>query len=118
MILPYSPGKWLSRASDLCLDGACGSSGHHATGLLKFRESQRIKLAVPSRLSMAHRGEGYAMSDHYSGFTVDLEAVRSFGVGLLSDLTAHLSPEHDQILRTFVDTPSFGIRTASPVIQD
>ena len=57
------------------------------------------------------------MSDHKSGFTVDLEAVRSFGAGLHADLTAHLSPEHDQILRTFVDTPSFGTRTASPVIQ-
>ena len=57
------------------------------------------------------------MSDHQSGFTVDLEAVRSFGAGLHADLTAHLSPEHDQILRTFVDTPSFGTRTASPVIQ-
>ena len=44
------------------------------------------------------------MSDHQSGFTVDLEAVRSFGAGLHADLTAHLSPEHDQILRTFVDT--------------
>jgi hypothetical protein len=57
------------------------------------------------------------MSDHQSGFTVDLEAVRSFGAGLHADLTAHLSPENDQILRTFVDTPSFGTRTASPDVQ-
>lgn len=57
------------------------------------------------------------MSDHHQGITVDLAAVRSFGAGLHADLTAHLSPEHDQILRTFVDIPSFGARTASPVIQ-
>ena len=57
------------------------------------------------------------MSDHAAGFTVDLDAVRSFGAGLRADLNAHLSPEHDQILRTFVDTPTFGSRTASPDVQ-
>ncbi|MFF5226881.1 hypothetical protein [Dactylosporangium sp. NPDC000521] len=57
------------------------------------------------------------MSDHVAGFNVDLEAVRSFGAGLRADLSGHLSPEHDQILRTFVDTPTFGTRTASPDVQ-
>ncbi|MEV4137115.1 hypothetical protein AB0J72_33705 [Dactylosporangium sp. NPDC049742] len=57
------------------------------------------------------------MSDHAAGFSVDLEAVRSFGTGLRADLSGHLSPEHDQILRTFVDTPTFGTRTASPDVQ-
>jgi hypothetical protein len=57
------------------------------------------------------------MSEHKAGFTVDLPAVRSFGTGLRADLDGHLSLENDQILRTFLTTPSFGTQTASPDIQ-
>jgi len=57
------------------------------------------------------------MSEHKSGIAADLSAVRSFGANLRADVNGHLSVENDQILRTFLDTPSFGTHTASPDIQ-
>ncbi|MEV8512422.1 hypothetical protein [Dactylosporangium sp. NPDC051484] len=59
-------------------------------------------------------GEG-AMGE--PGFTVDLHAVDGFGTELRHDLDVHLSSEKIQTLHIFAGLPTFGTRTASPVVQ-